>query len=141
LIEDFGKIDSDLRVLVTSDAGSQGVNLHYYCNLMFNYDIPWSLITLEQRNGRIDRYGQSKTPFIYYLLGTSEMDGLKTDLHILENLTKKEEEVYKTLGDAGSVLKLYDPNAEELKLQKAIIKQDENFLDDAGFDLDMLFGK
>ncbi len=141
LIEDFGKKDSDLRVLVTSDAGSQGVNLHYYCNVMFNYDIPWSLITLEQRNGRIDRYGQSKTPYIYYLIGTSEVDGLKTDLHILENLTKKEEEVHKTLGDAGSVLNLYDPNAEELKTQKAIEKQDENFLEDTGFDLDMLFGE
>jgi hypothetical protein len=98
---------------------------------------------LEQRNGRIDRYGQSKTPYIYYLIGKSELEGLKTDLHIVENLTKKEEEVYKALGDAGSVLKLYDANAEENKLEEAIKDRNENFLFDNGdieIDEDSLFG-
>lgn len=129
IIEDFGKADSAVRVLLTSDAGSQGVNLHYYCNHMFNYDIPWSLITLEQRNGRIDRYGQTKTPYIHYLIATSDLEGLKDDLHIVNKLKEKEETVYQSLGDAASVYKLYDANAEEDLVTKAIATNDDTLLD------------
>lgn len=129
IIDDFGKQDSTVKILLSSDAGSQGVNLHYFCNRMFNYDIPWSLITLEQRNGRIDRYGQKKTPYIHYLIAESDVLGLKTDLHIVERLTQKEEIVYKTLGDAGSVMKLYDAAKEEKLVERAILKQDDEFLD------------
>lgn len=135
IIDDFGKADSSTKLLICSDAGAQGVNLHFFCNRMFNYDIPWSLITLEQRNGRIDRYGQKKTPFIYYLIAESDIEGLKTDLHIVERLTQKEEVVYKTLGDAGSVMKLYDSNKEEKLVENAMLKQDESFLENDIFDL------
>ena len=143
IIEDFGKQDSTVKILLSSDAGSQGVNLHYYCHRMFNYDIPWSLITLEQRNGRIDRYGQKNIPFIYYLVAESDIAGLKTDLHIVERLTLKEDVVYKTLGDAGSVMKLYDAAKEIQLVEKALQDQNVNYLDaeDAisGFDFSTLF--
>ena len=59
-----------MRVLVTGDVASEGVNLHRQCHHLIHYDIPWSLIRIEQRNGRIDRYGQQHPPRITALLLT-----------------------------------------------------------------------
>src|SRR5699024_7287893 len=49
---------SPIRILVTGDVASAGASLHPQCHQMVHSDIPWSLTRIEQRNGRIDRYGQ-----------------------------------------------------------------------------------
>jgi ERCC4-related helicase len=130
VIEEFGTEDSPIRLFLTSDAGAQGVNLHYFCHRMVNYDLPWSIITLDQRNGRIDRYGQQQTPIIHYLLAETNTTGLKSDLHILENIKTKEEEVEKTLGAVGTVLGLFETKAEENQTGIAMIQGDDSYLTD-----------
>ena len=107
IVESFGKEDSPLRILLASDVASEGVNLHYYCHLMIHFDIPWSLITLEQRNGRIDRFGQSQPPQIHYLLTVSQnpTDPAAT-CGCLNKLIEKEQEAHKNIGDAATILGL-----------------------------------
>lgn len=125
MIEEFGKKDGKIRLLICTDAGSQGVNLHYFCNRMFNYDIPWSLIVLQQRNGRIDRYGQERTPYIHYLKGVSTNEDVKDDMHIVDIVRKKEEEANKVLGDSGGITFTTDPKVDEANVKKAVAKHDE----------------
>jgi ERCC4-related helicase len=131
IVEDFGKEDSSVRILLASDVASEGVNLHYFCNHLIHFDIPWSLITLEQRNGRIDRYGQKHTPHIYYLITKSQDDEIKGDLRIIEKLIEKEEEAYKNLGDPATILKLYDPEKEAEFIEHKLAE---------GTDVDAIFG-
>ena len=54
----------DAQVLVATEAAGEGINLQF-CWLMINYDIPWNPVRLEQRMGRIHRYGQEKDCLIF----------------------------------------------------------------------------
>ena len=66
-VEDFGKTKSKLRLLIATDIASEGLNLHFQSHRLVHFDIPWSLMVFQQRNGRVDRYGQRQTPLIAYL--------------------------------------------------------------------------
>ena len=59
---------SPVRILLATDAASEGIDLQNHCHLMVHAEIPWNPNRLEQRNGRIDRYGQEFQPEIIYLL-------------------------------------------------------------------------
>ncbi len=113
IVEDFGRQDSPVRLMLASDVASEGVNLHYHCHHLVHFDIPWSLITMEQRNGRIDRYGQENTPVITYLITRSEDPEVRADLRILDILVKKEEWAHRNIGDPATILALHDPRQEE----------------------------
>lgn len=113
IVESFKQSNSPIRVLVTGDVASEGVNLHLQCHELIHYDIPWSLIRIEQRNGRIDRYGQRHRPQITTLLLNPTTEAWSGDVQVLSRLLEKEEKAHEALGDAASLMGEYSATAEE----------------------------
>ncbi|MCP5557691.1 MAG: DEAD/DEAH box helicase [Verrucomicrobiaceae bacterium] len=118
IVEQFGSKSSPLRILVASDVASEGINLHYLSHRLIHFDIPWSLLTFQQRNGRVDRYGQQKQPHLYYLL--TQSDHLRGDGRILEILIEKDEQVQKNIGDPSEFTGIHDAAVEEGRVAQAI---------------------
>jgi len=90
------------RFLVCTDAAGEGINLQF-CWIMINYDVPWNPARLEQRMGRIHRYGQHHDPVIVLnLVAPSTREGkvLKTLLDKLEKIRKelKSDKVFDSIG-------------------------------------------
>ena len=67
------------RILLATDAGGEGLNLHHRCRLVINLELPWNPMRLEQRIGRVDRLGQARSVHAINLFarGTSEDDVLQ----------------------------------------------------------------
>jgi superfamily II DNA or RNA helicase len=82
-----------IQVLVATEAAGEGINLQF-CNVMFNYDIPWNPNRLEQRMGRIHRYGQRKDCLIFNFVATNTIEG-----RVLEQLLEKLQEIRDALED------------------------------------------
>lgn len=80
---------SKLAVLVATDAISEGMNLQHYAAQIIHYELPWNPNRLEQRNGRVDRFGQRK-PVVY--IRTMVMDET-LDAQILQVLVKKAQQI------------------------------------------------
>ncbi len=112
-VEGFGTGSSKMRMLLATDVASEGINLHHQCHLIIHYDLPWSIITLIQRNGRIDRFGQKQKPVLRYLMVKTEQDIFRGDDVIFDRLIAKVEEINRSTRQGETVLKLYDPEAEE----------------------------
>jgi superfamily II DNA or RNA helicase len=112
LVERFGRRGDPLRILLCSDVASEGLNLHHFCHRLVHFDLPWSLMVFQQRNGRIDRYGQTRKPLISYLLTETTVEKIRGDLRILEVLQQKDERANRDLGDPSAFMHLCDPDAE-----------------------------
>lgn len=80
-------------ILIATEAAGEGINLQF-CNLMINFDIPWNPNRLEQRMGRIHRYGQTREVFIHNLVAENTREG-----RVLNKLFDKIEEIKNALGN------------------------------------------
>jgi SNF2 family DNA or RNA helicase len=122
IVEAFGQEKAKVRLLLATDVASEGLNLHYLCHRMIHFDVPWSLMVFQQRNGRIDRYGQEHEPRIVYMFTDAEDERVKGDQRILELLVEKSEQAEINIGDPSAFMNVYDVEQEELETAKAIEK-------------------
>jgi superfamily II DNA or RNA helicase len=82
----------EAQVLVATEAAGEGINLQF-CWLMVNFDIPWNPMRLEQRMGRIHRYGQERDCLIFNFVASNTREG-----QVLERLLERLREIRKELG-------------------------------------------
>ena len=85
--------DGDIQVLVATEAAGEGINLQC-CHILFNYDIPWNPNRLEQRMGRIHRYGQINDCLIFNFVAANTIEG-----RVLQRLLDKLQEIRDALDD------------------------------------------
>ncbi len=67
------------RILLTTDAAGEGLNLHHRCRLIINLELPWNPMRLEQRIGRVDRIGQVRTVHAIHLIARDAGEGRVLD--------------------------------------------------------------
>ncbi len=85
--------DAAIQILVATEAAGEGINLQC-CNILFNYDIPWNPNRLEQRMGRIHRYGQQHPCLIFNFVASNTIEG-----RVLQRLLEKLQEIRDALDD------------------------------------------
>lgn len=87
-----------VRLLLATDAASEGLNLQETARLLMHFEIPWNPARLEQRNGRIDRHGQARDVDVFHF--TSEDDA---DLKFMGRVVQKVHDIREDLGSTGEV--------------------------------------
>ncbi|MEU8995042.1 DEAD/DEAH box helicase [Streptomyces caniferus] len=122
LVDEFARAGTDVRVLLTGDGASEGVNLHRQCNHLLHWDLPWSLIRVEQRNGRIDRYGQVHEPEFRAMLLTTAVPGALDDTTVAEKVLAREHKVHSILGAVEAATVENDWELEEKRLMEALFR-------------------
>ena len=109
--EAFNDPESSVRILVATDAASEGLNLHRSARYLLHYDCPWNPSRLEQRNGRLDRYGQARDVTVHHFLSDDD-----PDLKFLDHVIRKADEIRE---DLGSVNELFDTAAHKRLIEGA----------------------
>ncbi len=126
---------NETNVMVATEAAGEGINLQF-CNMMINYDIPWNPNRLEQRMGRIHRYGQRKEVFIFNLVSNDTREG-----RVLNRLFSKLEEIKNALGsdkvfDVLGEVMMHANLAQLLKEAAANARNIDDILSELDIDVD-----
>ncbi|MEX1263188.1 MAG: DISARM system SNF2-like helicase DrmD, partial [Actinomycetota bacterium] len=100
---------SPIRILLATDAASEGIDLQLHCHRLVHFEVPWNPNKMEQRNGRVDRHGQpSPEVLIYHFVSagyeTTEPGSLDGDLEFLYMAVQKIEAIREDLGSVGPVI-------------------------------------
>ncbi|MFL9458487.1 MULTISPECIES: DISARM system SNF2-like helicase DrmD [Nostocales] len=103
-----------VRILLATDAASEGLDLQNFCSKLIHWEIPWNPNRMEQRNGRIDRHGQkADRVLIYHFVGQSYQHNaasiarpgeLEGDLEFLMRAALKVNNIREDLGKVGPVI-------------------------------------
>ena len=99
-----------VRVLVATDSAGEGIDLQDHCHRLVNFDIPFNPSRLEQRIGRIDRYGQEDTPEIFQFTPVSRDSAYARDARFLADIIKRK--IGQVAADLGSANQVIDMDAE-----------------------------
>ena len=94
----FNDPNAPVRILVATDAASEGLNLHRTARYLLHYDCPWNPSRLEQRNGRLDRYGQARDVTVHHFVSDAD-----PDLRFLDHVVRKADEIREDLGSVNEV--------------------------------------
>ncbi|GGV42972.1 helicase SNF2 family protein [Actinomadura cremea] len=101
----------DVRILLATDAASEGINLQNHCHRLLHWEIPWNPNRLEQRNGRVDRHGQRADEVRVLHFVPRGWDGadfdagtLEDEMLFLQTAVRKVEQIREDLGSAGEVI-------------------------------------
>ena len=90
------RFENQSRFLVSTEAGGEGVNLQRACHVMLNYDLPWNPMRLQQRIGRLDRYGQKRVVQVFNLRVPDSWDQ-----HISTRILERLEVIQHTMALTG----------------------------------------
>lgn len=96
--------EDPVRVLVATDSAGEGIDLQDHCHRLVNFDVPFNPSRLEQRIGRIDRYGQKHTPEIYHFAPVSKATTYDADMDFMRRIAEKIGQVAQDLGSVNQVI-------------------------------------
>jgi superfamily II DNA or RNA helicase len=94
-----------VRILLATDAAGEGIDLQNHCHRLINFDIPFNPNRLEQRIGRVDRYGQTIAPDIrHFAPAAGGDDALSKDVDLLARVAVKIDQIMRDLGSANEII-------------------------------------